>query len=42
MTLEDDPHELFKSETTSLHFADMSLVYFVLGSIDSFHAVSFY
>ena len=46
MTLEDDPHELFKSETASLHFADMSLVYLCLAlltpftlspSIDLFH-----
>ena len=42
MTLEADSHELFKSETTSLQFADMSLMYFVLGPIDSFHAVSFH
>ena len=42
MTLEDDPHELFKSEAASLHFADLSLVYSMLGSTDSFHVVSFY
>ena len=41
MTLEDDPHELFKSETASLHSTDLSLMYFVFGSIDSFHFVSF-
>ena len=41
MTLEDDSHELFKSETTSLHFANMSLMYFVFGPIDSFYAFSF-
>ena len=42
MTLAADPHELFKSETTSLHFTDMSLLHLVLGPIDSFHAVSFH
>ena len=41
MTLEDDPHELFNSEADSLHFADLSIVYSMLGSTDSFHVVSF-
>ena len=42
MTLGDAPHELFESEATSLHFADLSLVYFVLGPTDSVHVISFY
>ena len=33
MTLDDAPHELFQCEATSLHFADLSLVYLMLGPI---------
>ena len=42
MTLAADPHELFKSEATSLHFADLSLLYSVLGPVDSFYTFSFH
>ena len=42
MTLDDASHELFKSEATSLHFADLSLAYSMLGSTDSFYVISFY
>ena len=42
MTLDDAPHELFKSEATSLHFTDLSFVHFMLGSTDSFYVISVY
>ena len=42
MNLWDAPVELFKSETNSLHFANLSFVHFVFGPLDSFDLVSFY
>ena len=41
MTLDADPYEVCESETTSLHFASLSLMYSVFGPLDSFYAVSF-
>ena len=42
MTLAVYSNELFKSEATSLHFADLSLLYSVFGPADSFYSFSFY
>ena len=42
MTLAAYPHELFKSEATSLHFADLSLLYSVFGPVDSLYSFSFH
>ena len=42
MTLEDDPLQLFEGEAVSLHFTDLSLLYSLLGSSNSFHIVSFH
>ena len=41
MTLAVYSHELFKSEATSLHFADLSLLYSVFGPTDSFYSFPF-
>ena len=42
MTLAIYPHELFKSEATSLHFADLSLLYSVLGPVGPLYSFSFH
>ena len=42
MTLGADPHELSKSEATSLHFADLSLLYSVPDPVDSVYTFSFH